>query len=111
MKKTRQTIRQAHEASRCRRNSQRTQLAPTSITCWDVGQQPTPVRSIELDSKGGRLLLPWDVAEGQYILVSMANHLNQHLTIRARVAWTQSVKYSSSVIAGLAFDEEVSIAA
>ena len=111
MNKPRLTIRQAYEASRCRRETPRRQLEPTSITCWNAHRQTATVRSIEIDSRGGRLILPWDLEQGDFVHISLANSLNQHRTIKARVAWTQPVKFSRGVIAGLAFEEEVCIAA
>lgn len=110
--KKRLSIRQAYEASRCRRErNRRTQLTPRCITCWKSNQQPTKVRSIEIDARGGRLVLPWKVAPGDTVYVSLGNNLNQYRTIKARVAWSQPVAFTNGAIAGLAFEEDVCIAA
>ena len=111
MNTDRRLIRQTYEASRCRRSTPRQQLEPSRISCWNHTGRPAEVRSIELDSRGGRLVLPWNVAVGDTIHVSLEDHVSQHRTIRARVAWAQPVRFSDAVIAGVAFDEEVSLAA
>lgn len=110
-RRNRLSIKEAYEASRCRRKRDRQKLNPSAITCWGAEQAPTAVTSIEIDSCGARLLLPWNSVPGENIQVSLADELGQHRTTRARVVWTRPLENSSRVIAGLAFQEELSLAA
>ena len=113
MKKTRKItdLRQALEASRCRRRREREKLNPTKVRCWSHVESPTEVVCIEVDRRGGRLVLPWHSVPGEHVRVSICNHLGEYCTTRARVVWTQNLPNSSKVIAGLCFDYEVQLAA
>jgi len=96
-----------YEASRCRRRRDRQTISPSAITCWSEYDAPTRVTSIEIDSRGARLLLPWESAPGENIKVSLANEMGEYRTTTARVVWTQPLQNSTRVIAGLCFEEEV----
>ena len=104
------SFRKALKASRCRRRREREKLTPHQITCWKHTESPAEVTSIEIDRRGARLVLPWNSVPGEHIRVSLSNQLGEHSTTRARIVWTQKVG-NSSVIAGLAFDNEVTLVA
>lgn len=87
----------------CRRDGLREKLHPTSITCWSEYDSPTKVAAIEADSKGARLMLPWPVAPGEEITVSLADELGLYQTHTARVVWTQPLPITGRVVAGVAF--------
>ena len=87
----------------CRRDGIREKHVPASVTCWSVYDSPTKVAAIEADSKGARLMLPWPVAPGEQICVSIADELGQYQTVPARVVWTQELPTTGRVVAGVAF--------
>lgn len=109
--KKKTSIKDAYEASRCRRRRDRQHLTPTVITCWNGYERPTTVTSIEIDTRGARLLLPFETNPGEKIQVSMSNEIGEYRTTEARIVWTQPLQNSTRVIAGLCFDEEVKLAA
>lgn len=100
------SIKAAYEASRCRRG-RRVSINPSSIKAWSQYDAPTDVTSIEIDTRGARLLLPWESSVGETINVSVANELGEYRTTPARVVWTRRLESSTRVIAGLSFEEEV----
>ena len=97
----------AYEASQCRRRRERTTIIPSQIKAWSQFDAPAQVTSIEIDTRGARLLLPWGSSPGETIKVSVANELGEYRTTNARVVWTQPLENSTRVIAGLCFEEEV----
>jgi PilZ domain len=105
------TFRKAYEANRCRRRRIRERISPQTIKAWSREAKPTEVKSIEIDRRGARLVLPFDSVPGEHIRVSLANSLGQYHTTRARIVWTQKLPNSTHVIAGLAFDTIVTQAA
>lgn len=105
------SIKAAFEAYCCRRRRERTQLSPSAITCWTHGERPISVKSIEIDTRGARLLLPWDSAPGERVNVSLANEVGEYRTTEARIVWIQPLDNSTRVIAGVCFDEEIRLAA
>lgn len=107
IEKKRVSIRATYEASRCRRRRDRTPISPTAIKAWSQYDAPTEVASIEIDTRGARLLLPWESTVGETIKVSVANEMGEYRTTPARIVWTQPLKNSSRVIAGICFEEEV----
>lgn len=104
------SFRKAFNAARCRRRREREKLNPRQVTCWKHTEAPAVVTSIEVDRRGARLVLPWDTVAGEHVRVSICDSLGQYTTTRARIAWTQKLS-NSTVVAGLAFDEEVTLAA
>ncbi len=90
----------------CRRDGTREKLCPASVTCWSEYDAPTKVAAIEADSKGARLMLPWPVAPGEQITVSLADELGLYQTHIARVVWTQSLQTTGRVVAGVAFHDQ-----
>lgn len=108
--KSKPLIKAAYDASRCRRRRDRTPLQPSAIKCWSNYDSPAEVTSIEIDTRGARLLLPWESAPGETIQVSLANEVGEYRTTKARVVWTRKLENSSRVIAGLCFNEEVQLA-
>jgi len=109
-KRNKMTFRKAYEASRCRRRRLRERLCPESIKAWSHHEGPVEVKSIEIDRRGARLILPWNSVAGEHIRVSLSDELGQFHTTRARIVWTQPLPNSTRVIAGLAFDSEVTLA-
>ena len=97
--------------SSCRRRSGRQKLEHSKVVCWNHLNTPTNVAAIELDSRGARVVLPWDASESEWVHISIADQLGHHRTIAARVAWTQVLANSSNTICGLAFKDEVLLAA
>lgn len=100
-----------HRVSSCRRSSGRRKLNHSKIVCWNRLNAPKNVAAIELDSKGARVVLPWYASASEYVQISIADQLGHHQTVEARVVWTQLLPNSSNTICGLAFDEEVQLAA
>lgn len=95
----------------CRRAScGRQKIQPAAITCWSHVDRPSQVPVIEADVRGARLMLPWDVAPGQQIAVSVGNAVGLYETRRARIVWTQKLETTGRVIAGVAFDYELPVA-
>ena len=105
------TFRRAYEAQRCRRRRRREKLEPTAVKAWSAAETPSSVSVIEVDRRGARVVLPWDSAAGEFISVSLANHIGEYRTTKARVAWSQTLPNTTSVVVGLAFEEEVVLAA
>lgn len=87
----------------CRRYSVREKLCPSSVTCWSRFDAPIKVAAIEADTQGARLMLPWSVAPGEEITVSLADDLGFYQTHTARVVWTQALPTTGRVVAGVAF--------
>ncbi len=86
----------------CRREGVREKHIPTAVTCWSEYDSPTKVAAIEADSKGARLMLPWPVAPGEQITVSIADELGHYQTHTAKIVWTQALQSTGRVVAGVA---------
>ena len=111
MNRQRTTLKGVIDASLCRRRHQRRKVHAIKVTSW-VGQQaPMAVNVIEADVKGARLIFPFHVTQGERVQVSFENELGFFETRTARIAWTQPLNCGGRVVAGLAFDEELSFAA
>ncbi len=78
------------------------------VTCWGPHVGPSQASAIEADHRGARLLLPWQARQGEVISVSFGDSLGNYQTVRARVAWTHPMQWTNRVVAGLAFEEELS---
>lgn len=100
----------ALRSTTCRREMRREKLRPASVTCWSSFDAPAKAAAIEADSKGARLMLPWQVAPGETITVSLTDEVGHHQTQRARVVWIQPLELTGKVVAGLAFEDELPIA-
>lgn len=98
------------KVSACRRFDSRHKVSPASITCWSEADAPRQVPAIEADLKGARLMLPWDVQPGESISVAVGDELGLYSTRRARIVWTQRLEVTGRVVAGVAFESELSIA-
>lgn len=107
--RNRLSIKKIYNTYRCRRTTERKTISPASITCWASQRQASNVSAIEIDTRGARLILPWETTRGEHIRVSVKNELGQYQTTRARVAWTQELPRTAKVVAGLAFDEEINL--
>jgi hypothetical protein len=103
----RTSIKAAYEATSCRRRRDRTTINPSAIRAWSEYDAPTSVTSIEIDTRGARLLLPWESTPGETINVAVANEMGEYRTTAARVVWTRPLQNSTRVIAGICFEEEV----
>lgn len=99
------------EFSRCRRERPRTKVFPREVKCWDASSAPQEVTLIEADTLGARAVLPINLRAGDQVTISFKNKLGQFRTRQARVAWTQAMTAAPKVIAGLAFDEDLTSAA
>lgn len=96
--------------SACRRTIDRAKFRPSHITCWSEVDRVQTVSAIEADSRGARLMLPWNVQTGERIVVSVANEVGLYQTQLARVAWTERLELTGKVIAGVEFSEELQVA-
>src|SRR5690606_16846802 len=94
----------------CRRRTDRRRIHPASATCWADHKSPSTATVIEADTKGGRLIIPWNAATGDTIRVSYGNHLGLYRTEKARIAWTQRLE-SGKTIAGIYYESAYSNAA
>lgn len=94
----------------CRRQTRRWKQQPVSVTCWSSFEAPSQAVVIEADEQGARLLLPWLVEAGETISVAVADQLGFYQTRRAQVAWTERLEVSGRVVAGLAFDQRLTLA-
>ncbi len=56
-------------------------------------------------------MFPFSVFQDEQIQVSFADELGHYQTRLARIAWTQTLECGGKVVAGVAFNEELSIAA
>ena len=104
-------IKKVLETSRCRREQRRQQICPSSVTCWKGHQNPVNVSVIEMDTRGGRVVLPWVAVAGEWIHISIQDKMGYFRTTSARVVWSQRLPNTSRVIVGLCFLEEVIAAA
>ena len=100
-----------NELSQCRRERRRTKVYPREVKCWDAGATIREVTLIEADTLGARAVLPWNLRAGDQLTISFKNKLGQFRTRTARIAWTQAMTSAPKVIAGLAFDEDLTSAA
>jgi hypothetical protein len=107
----RTTLRSVIDASLCRRRQQRRKVHAVNVKCWSAVQAPVCVTVIEADIKGARLMFPFHVCQNEHVKVSFEDDMGLHQTRVARVAWTQVLASGSKVVAGVAFDEELSFAA
>lgn len=105
------TFRRAYEAARCRRRRRREKLEPTAVKAWNQAEVPSSVSVIEVDRRGARMVLPWESQAGEFISVSLADEVGHYRTTKARIAWTQPLPNTSKVVVGLAFEDEVVLAA
>lgn len=80
-------------------------MTADSIICWSNSAKPTKVNSVELDSYGARLILPWDCKRGDFLKVSLGDALEQYATKEARIVWTKRLG-QSQIVAGVAFSSE-----
>lgn len=55
-------------------------------------------------------MLPWRVERGDTVVVSFATKLGNHQTRTAKIAWSQAIETSGRFVAGMSFDEELSLA-
>lgn len=105
----RTTLRGVKDASLCRRRQQRRRVHASGVRCWSASHRPVAITVIEADIKGARLMLPFPVAQNEHVRVSFADSLGFYQTRVARIAWTQQV--ANKTVAGVAFDEELTLAA
>ncbi|MFA5506890.1 MAG: hypothetical protein WC314_03200 [Vulcanimicrobiota bacterium] len=94
----------------CRRRTDRHRIHPVSATCWTEGKAPRAATVIEADTKGGRLIIPWNASTGDTLKISYGNQLGLYRTEKARVAWTQRLE-SGKTIAGIYYESADSHAA
>lgn len=94
----------------CRRDRPRFKVVPSRVACWSPCDEVETVSAIEADSRGARLMLPWNVQPGEELTVSVGDDLGHYQTQHAYVVWTQRLEVSGRVIAGVCFEEELSIA-
>jgi hypothetical protein len=94
----------------CRRDGSRQRVNPASVTCWSDYDRPSRAAAIEADSKGARLMLPWQVNPGETISVALGNEVGLFETRKARVVWTTTLELTGKVVAGVAFDSSLPIA-
>lgn len=87
----------------CRRRGDRYKIQPASVTCWSSHDRPGNAVLIEADTKGARLILPFEAYENQVVNVSFANSLGLYRTEKARIAWTQELDSSGRMIVGLSY--------
>ena len=104
------TLKDVHDASRCRRRRERTALTPSAIKGWKESTTPSKVAAIEFDTRGARLLFPWNVESGEEVQVAVADDLGFYQTRTARVVWTRALESTSKTIAGIVFDSELAAA-
>jgi hypothetical protein len=97
------------EAWLCRRRQQRQRIHAVSARCWSSSHAPVCVTVIEADVKGARLMLPFPVSRDDKVRVSFADSLGFYQTRLARIAWSQPL--ANKMVAGVAFDEDLSPAA
>lgn len=56
-------------------------------------------------------MFPFPVCQDDHVLVSFSDELGHYQTRQARIAWTQTLECGGKIVAGVAFREELSIAA
>ena len=100
-----------HVALYCRRGQRRAKLAPARVTCWSAYAQPRSVTVVEADTRGARLVLSFEAKIGEVLRVCFADSLGMHQTRRARVVWTHRLESANRLMVGLAFEEEMALAA
>lgn len=92
----------------CRRLTSRAQLHLQRTLCWKQSSSPYEVAVIEADSRGARLVLPFQAKVGETINVSFSDELGLHQTRRARIAWVYQLETAHRTLAGLAFERPLS---
>ena len=107
----RATLRTVIDSSLCRRRQQRRKIHARQVRSWKGDIAPTPVTVIEADVKGARLMFPFWVAPNDSVTVSFEDEMGLYQTRVARIAWTQSLPATGKIVAGVAFDVELSAAA
>ena len=99
------------DASLCRRRQARQRWHASMATTWLPGERPTVVSVIEADVRGARLMFPFEVRANDHVHVAFKDELGYYQVRIARVAWAQTLGSSPTVVAGVAFDEELQVAA
>lgn len=66
---------------------------------------------IEADVKGARLMFPFEVDTNEEVSISFQDDLGLFQTRTARIAWAQPLACGGKFVAGVAFDEELTLAA
>lgn len=107
----RTTLRSVIDASLCRRRQQRRKVHAQNVRCWSASQAPVCVSVIEADIKGARLVFPFTVQQHENVRVSFQDDMGMYQTRVARIAWTQKLACGGKTVAGVAFDEELTLAA
>lgn len=107
----RTSFRSVIDASLCRRRQPRQRWQASTVTTWLPGERPTVVSVIEADVRGARLMFPFYVETNDRVHVAFKDELGYYQARVARVAWTQNLGPSGTLVAGVAFDEELSLAA
>lgn len=69
------------------------------------------VSVIEADTLGARLMFPYQVRTNELVHVAFKDELGHYQARVARVAWTQPLTATGVIVAGVAFDEELEVAA
>lgn len=88
----------------CRRHRTRKRTDSYQVRCWVEDRGPQTVQVIEVDRRGGRLVLPWEVEDGETVHVAFIDELGFCQTVRGRVAWSQKLVQANHHIAGIAFE-------
>lgn len=107
----RTTLRSVIDASLCRRRQQRRRVNAQYARCWSASQAPVSVSVIEADVKGARLIFPFTVEQHEQVRVSFQDEVGMFQTRVARIAWTQPLACGGKTVAGVAFDEELTLLA
>jgi hypothetical protein len=105
------TFKSVKDASLCRRRQERRKIHAVNVKSWSSCQSPVSVTMIEADVKGARLMFPFPVTQHELVKVSFEDSLGLHHTRIARVAWSQPLQSGGKYVAGVAFDEELTLAA
>jgi hypothetical protein len=105
----RTTLRGVIDASLCRRRQQRRKVHAVEVKCWRSSEAPVCVTVIEADVKGARLMFPFAVDQNEHVRVSFQDDLGMYQTRVARIAWAQTLSSGGKVVAGVAFDEELTL--
>ena len=92
--------------SACRRQAKRQLLQTNETVNWSRRGRSGDTVAIELDARGGRLVLPWAAKRDEVFTIERADDETGPGTRIARVAWTERLGFTNHAIVGVEFLEE-----